>query len=372
MNLVFDTQTWIYLANGYNQATGKIDDGIHFHLLDRILVLVDSGKLKILTNEVIILEWDRNKHHTKVLIDRYNKRIADKTREIATLKKMLSEEARRQADNILNEFKKHFEDLIRQNQDHIVRVDDLLKKKSILVPITDTQKLEVVNLAIEKSAPFHRKANSFADAIILLSTAEYLDSKKQFGKVDNAIFVSNNSDDYCEKKGGSKIHPDLEWYFALGNMRFETNLARALKMGEGIIEEIDRINEELHRHNVIECEKRCGDSDHGWGIVEFDQYTKIYVGKPKYVYNPNQLWLDFGYGFEITSDYLKDLGERGAFYLESGQCSNCGTFHLECDCGEILTLDSDEDGEIHCLDCDTFYEIKNRRIRILHDEEYFN
>lgn len=368
MTLVFDTQTWIYLANGYDQATRKINDGIHFHLMGKIITLVDSGKLKILTNEIVILEWNRNKHATKVLIDRYRKRIEDKTKEISALKKVLSEDGKLNADGVLSEFKKHYEVQIRMNQDHIVRVDEFLKTKTVIVPITDVQKLEVVDLAVEKNAPFHRKSNSFADAIILLSTAEYLDRRKKYGKIEDAIFVSNNSDDYCEKKGSDKIHPDLRWYFALGNMRFETNLARALEMSESIIREIDRFNEDLHRHNVIECEKRCGDSVHGWGIVEFDDHVRVYVGQPKYVYNPNQLWLDFGYGFEITADYLKDLAERDSFYLESGRCNHCNTFHLECDCGEILTLSLDDDGEHYCLECDSHYTVNDGRIRVLLDD----
>ena len=114
MNLVLDTQTWIYLANGYNQTTGKTDEGLHFHLMESMMKLVNSGKLKVLVNEVLFIEWDRNKHVTRKLIETYKNRIDTKRKEITSMKKILSPEKGVMAEEILAEFIMYQESLIKK------------------------------------------------------------------------------------------------------------------------------------------------------------------------------------------------------------------------------------------------------------------
>ena len=45
VNLILDTDTWIYLSNGFNPETKKNEEELHFYLSDWILKNIKSGKL---------------------------------------------------------------------------------------------------------------------------------------------------------------------------------------------------------------------------------------------------------------------------------------------------------------------------------------
>lgn len=362
MNLILDTQTWIYLANGYNQLTGTIDEGLHFKLLNDIIDLVDSGKVQILINEIILIEWRRNKKTTLLLIEKCENRIENKKKEFKQMKKSLSAEKKIMVDEIFQEYKQKQKELIQKNEIHIQRVETLLNEKSILVPVLDKHKLEAVELAIHKKAPFHNKANSVGDAVILLSVADYLTGER-YEWIDDAIFVSNNSDDYCEKAGSTKIHPDLAGYFAKASMQFETNLARALKLGEKIIKEIDEFNHYMYGRDVISCLMNCKGSEYGLDEVEFNEELKLTFGEPKYIYDPNQLILDFGDEYKLTQEEIKVLENRNSIVLEIGRCGFCNTLHLRCECGAEHAIYDETDSHYEC-GCGRIYDFNNNAVVI--------
>lgn len=362
MNLILDTQTWTYLANGYTQSTGKIDEGLHFKLLNDIIQLVESGKLQVLINEVILIEWTRNKEATKIFIEKCSKRIESRRKEIEHMKNGLSAEKKIMADEIFKEYKQKQQDSIKSNQEHIFAVEDLLNNKSIKVPINDKHKLEAVELALHKKVPFHRKSNSIGDAIILISTADYLTGER-FGWIDNAIFVSNNSDDYCEKTGNLNIHPELAIYFDNVSMQLESNLARALKLGDKTIKEIDNLNHYTYKREVIGCIMSCKGEDFGLAEVEFEYSIKARIGEPKHIYNPNQLLLDLGEENIPTEEELRKLENIDSIILEIGRCSFCSALHLRCECGEVHAVYDENDNIIECH-CGRTYEFNDGQITL--------
>lgn len=362
MNLIFDTQTWIYLANGYNPSTGKIDDGLHFKLLNNIIQLVESGKIQVLINEVILIEWKRNKDATNILIEKCKKRIESRKKEIDLMKQDLSIEKKIMADEIFTEYKQKQEDSINSNQEHILAVEDLLNNKSIKVPINNKHKLKAVELALNKKVPFHRKSNNVGDAIILLSTADYLTGER-VGWIDNATFVSNNSDDYCEKKGSQKIHPELAIYFAKPSLQFKSNLARALNLGENIIKEIDNFNHFTYKREVIGCMMHCKGEEFGLAEVEFEYSIKIRNDEPKHIYNANQLLLDLGEENIPTKEEIKKLEDIDSIILEVGRCSFCNALHLRCECGEEHAVYDENDNIVECR-CGRTYEFNNGQITL--------
>ena len=358
MNLILDTQTWIYLANGYNQLTGKIDEGLHFKLLNDIVNLINKGKLRLLIIEVIIIEWARNKETTKILIDKCYNRIKEKKREIESMKNSLSLEKQSMADAIFEEYKSKQNEYIKQNENHILAVEDLLYNKSFRVPIEDSHKLEAVELALHKKAPFHRKSNSVGDAIILLSTADYLKGER-YDWIDDSIFVSNNSDDYCEKIGSNKIHPELATYFANASMKFETNLARALKLSENIIKEIEEFNHYYYERDVISCLMSCKGEDYGLAEVEFESEIKIRLGEPEYIYNPHQLLLDLGDEFKSEPKDLIALENQDTTTIQLGRCTFCYSLHLRCECGNVHAIYDSSNNRIEC-ECGRAYKITGK------------
>jgi hypothetical protein len=333
MYLILDTQSWIYLANGYNQATREFDGDLHFRLLCDIVDLIDKGKLKILINEVILMEWERNQKAIQTQIEKIHNKIRNERDQIRSKKKRLLPGQKLIADFELKEFEEFHLSIIKKNEEHILKVDNLLKIRSINIPIKTEHKLQAVDIALKKEPPFHRKNNSVGDALILISTSDYL-SGERYEFVNDSIFVSNNTDDYSEEKGSKIIHPKLKHYFDEASMHFETNLARALSLGEEIIKEIDDFNHYMYDRDSIACQMNCKGSEYGMDEVEFNEEIEVKIGDFIQVYDPDQLRFDFGKEFEITQKEIDAFAERDIKLVDAGRCNFCNTLHIRCECGE--------------------------------------
>lgn len=204
LNLVLDTNTWIYLSNGFNTINNKIDENLHFELLEKMLEKVESGECHIYSNYIIKKEWKNNKDKTKSLINKYKRELEVEENKLKKYR------GRPEFHSQFNQFNRKKEDLtlkIQQNEKHIQNVDYLINR-SIEIPVKDKHKLDAVELALDKKPPFHKKENSVADAIIFLSTIDYFFYEEEI-EIDNTIFVSNNSNDFGESISSTQLHPEL-------------------------------------------------------------------------------------------------------------------------------------------------------------------
>lgn len=73
--LILDTNIWIYLANGYCDSKNISDEDVHFELIKILLEKLDLGEIELVTNDIIIKEWDRNKAAKETSIDKWENRI---------------------------------------------------------------------------------------------------------------------------------------------------------------------------------------------------------------------------------------------------------------------------------------------------------
>lgn len=343
VNLIIDTNTWIYMANGYNQDTGSFESGHHFKLVEKIADLVTQEKVEIIVNDIIIDEWKKNKVRTETLINKIQAGIDEFEKSINNSKKHVSPEGAKKADEFLNEYKLERRKEIQRNRAHISTVENLLFNKSTTIPITQSVKNLALDLALKKKAPFHKK-NSMADALILFSAIEYF-KEGGFDWIDNTFFVSNNTEDFCEKKGSSKIHPDLAAYLVQSQILFDTNLARVLNLSEDIIMEIDKYHHRLD--SVHPCLAECDGMENGFlesGLagVTFTEILVPIEGREIDYYNPNQIQLDLGDQYKLKKkDYLL-IQNRNISRIMMGSCDFCGANHIECDCGEVHYSYDDE------------------------------
>ena len=249
VHLVLDTNIWLYLAEGQ-----------HPFVIKGLIEKAKSGDIILLTNDEIIAEWDRNRenslHKTRQNILNQveaSKALADLVQPLdiitykTTLTSLISSE-----ETLLDAVKKRFDN-----------VNDLLRNHSVIVPITDSQKLQVIEWALKKQAPFHRKKNSVADALILLSSIDYIKDNGvnmvNYNRIDvpDSIFVSYNSDDFSEEaKGALKdvIHPDLAPLLDSVGMRYERNFGNILKLETNMRAEIDRYLEYIEDRIMDQCE----------------------------------------------------------------------------------------------------------------------
>lgn len=352
VNIILDTNTWIYLANGYDQNTQNYQGGLHFKLLAEINQLINQGKIRLFKNETILMEWQRNKAATEIQITAKKGAIEGMRTQFAGAKKILSDDGKMKADEVFQEYEAAVLKEIDIQNNHIIEVENLIKNIAIDIPIKDEAYVIAGKLAAAKKAPFHNKANSFGDAVILLSAVNYF-SVNDYEWIGNTIFVSNNSDDYSAKKGSKEIHPDLAPFLKEADIAFELNIAKALNLSQDISTQIDHY---IQYHESREpCLANCKGEIFGTNIVVYEA-IKIYVeGADLLVFNPNQLQLFPGPEFSLSKEEIDKINDTKTVTIEFGTCEHCYATHIRCDCGhEHYTYDDPYD-----ISCDCGKDIYN-------------
>lgn len=333
--ITLDTNTWIYLANGTEPAK----------ILNFINKEVGNGNIKILLPEIVKTEWEA--HKDKTVRQGSLKHFNDITEALKKILKLLGNKGEKdffnfllEEDNktdyfedFLNEFKKKKNEILNAVNENIKLIDDLFKFNSTIITIETEIFLKAGQYALEKKAPFKGK-NSFADALIILSFFDYV--KKN--NIEGAIFITYNTEDFCEKKDGKKIlHPDFIEDFTETKSQFYTIVGEAINSIENDIvtkEEIERIRElqENDWNDDVEFCEICKENDQRLNSVNFYNTTEI---------NDERITEKFIDKNQTELDFQEDIPRRNIIQykidsIEIGNCSWCNSLHFKCvDCEHV-------------------------------------
>lgn len=348
------------MANGYNHETNKHEDGHHFKLVKNLIDFVNKEKIRIIVNDVIIDEWNRNKEASKNLINQHHRNLEGVNSTLKSIKRRLSHDGVQKVNEIYKEYESIIQNEISKNEEHIQQVEHLLFEKSVKISVSDEVKIQAANLALAKKAPFHKKKNSVADAVILLSAVEYF-QESDFEWINNTIFVSNNSDGYCEEKGDKIVHSDLQLFFKKASIIFYNNIAEALNFSQEIIKEIDEYFDYIGGRG--ECLANCKGIEYGMAKVYFSEERVIELeDSEKYSYDPNQLQIDFNGEYMYTAEERLGLHTSSYIRLLFGSCDFCGTTHIRCDCDNEFFV-TDDNFEVEC-ECGKLITSVNDEVKV--------
>jgi hypothetical protein len=356
--ITLDTNTWIYLANGTEPVK----------ILHYIKEEVEKGAIKIILPSIIIKEWDKNKdnavkkgalkHFQEIgeSLDRFLRLLGTKG-EKDILNFIFSNKDDDDKDYFKDfvekykEKKKEIEDAIVEN---INIIDNLFKHPKIeIVEIKEEIMLKATKFALEKKAPFLKK-NSFADAVIFFCFIDFV----QNNNIENAFFITYNTEDFCEKKDGKKhLHPDLELEIQESKSHFYTIVGEAINVIENILtkeelEWIKNIQEEAEMEERIEYCEVCLENN-GWHNEIHFHWNPVELIDERMNCNKNQL------EFEFSSLELKGFKEKYFDKLSIGHCSWCNTEHFKCaNCGTVNPVEYDS--KINCTGCDLIYYVDTK------------
>jgi|AntRauTorckE6833_2_1112554.scaffolds.fasta_scaffold00228_3 hypothetical protein len=222
VSLIFDTDIWIsFIAK--DKPSG---------ILDEIQQKVNNSEIVLLTNDVIIDEWKRNKEQTLKAAENI---IQGTFKSAKKSFEYYSEEKQEKFDELISDFFESKEELIENAKLQVERTDELLLSCE-KTPISDEMKLQIIDWALEKRAPFHSKNNSVGDALILLSSVNYL--KEQTIGITDSIFVSFNHTDFSKKENKDEIHEDLAALLDEANVKFTRHIGEALELAPEMNKEI--------------------------------------------------------------------------------------------------------------------------------------
>lgn len=357
--LTLDTNTWIYLANGTEPV----------RLLTYIKEEADKGNIKILLPETIINEWNRNKDNAvkQGSIKHFN----DIEKSLDRILKLLGDKGERDVFSFLldeKDDKVYFKDFIDNYKkkrkeieeaiiENIKLIDDLFKHRStIVLTIKDEIFLKAGQFALDKKAPFKTK-NSFADALIVFSFIDYVKTNS----IEDAFFISYNTDDFCEKKEGKKhLHPDLQPDFTVTKSKFYTIVGEAINTIEKDIvtkeelEWIKEMQEDAEYERDTEFCEVCSENN--------DRHNEVYFGRPQPLIDER---IRPGYDnskqteFEFAKDLPKTQPEKYFHSIEVGHCSWCNTEHFKCaSCSTVNAIwDNDYNKRKECEGCGLPYYI---------------
>ncbi len=231
VTLILDTNIWIYLAKGE-----------HPFVFEKLLEKHRNKEIEFLVSSIQIDEWKRNK---PTILKQIGDAIQFQVQNAHTISEYLNGEEKVAFVKILENFKNNKDLILSSAEKRFSIIEDIITNKSAIAKVTEIEKIEVADWAIEKKAPFHRNKNSYADALILLSAVKFIKQNSPhtspyLGKtneiiVPDSVFVSYNSDDFSKDiKGPDKdiVHPDLAPLLDSVQMKFERNIGKILSLSD--------------------------------------------------------------------------------------------------------------------------------------------
>ncbi len=202
-------------------------------ILELLIEKIGNNSISIVTNSIIKTEWDRNKTKT---ISGLQKAILNEAKSALKISEFLSHDDKQKLESVLTNYAEEEKSRLDLIEDRISKIDKLLEE-AVMIEITNGLKLEVIDLALEKKAPFNNKNNSVGDALNLLSLVAYL--KEQGTPYSDTIFVSYNHTDFGTKENPDEIHPDLKPHLEEVQLVYKRNIGEALNLSNEMIVEIE-------------------------------------------------------------------------------------------------------------------------------------
>lgn len=349
--IFLDTNNWIYLSNGFNILSNNYDE-LHLKIFNIIKKRVDEGLLVFLVNDIVIEEWRRNKPQTENQIKYIEDKYKDYKKKLKSIKGFIKEGLDLEMQKVQDELNLAFNRKKEILKNHVDEVEYFLLNKTQKIPLNDNIKVEAANLALAKKAPFiGEKKNSMADALILLSSIEYIDqnhktvfppqavdNQKQIVLFPESYFVSSNKGDFSSETDKEKIHPDLEpklektqtqFYFTLGKL-------------------INSLEEEFLTIDEVRAIEYADDSSY-CDICDYSYYPSVQFSEEFYIPDGNKgQYLAGQYRIEFEGVEKFEYNKVDFMSaIRTAYCSYCGAEYIECPCGELNHLD-DYNKKINC------------------------
>lgn len=377
VNLILDTNQWLYLANALDPHAANSKPDHHLTLLGKVLQMIADGDIMIWKTEIVQEEWARNRQYAFDFIKKIKTKRTEVIKQLEQLNEQLGKGANKRIHWLKEATKKHYAEQIKLNEEHIAKVDYLVSSAKTYF-IREEVHIEVNKWAIAKKAPFKgNKSNSSADATILFGAIDYFNRARTNGTAPpETAFISANVKDFCgaAKNETHIIHEDLAPKFAEIGMQFFVSLPKALQqindslMSKEEWEQIDRLFN--MRFGVMECMSCSGsDSNSLDAFVNFADPIIINTRDSALVQSYNQ----------EEEDDNEGMQSFGRPVIQIGYCGTCEVAYIKCGCGNVLCAENEVDELLTCDECERKYSLDYDfdsalldTVWIVHDKEEDN
>lgn len=258
MNYLFiDTCIWLNIAKSKNQDA----------LVGALEHLIDSDEVKVVVPELIKEEFNRNRDR---VLASTRQRLAQEFKQIRAIVDAHGGESKDKAIEELVDIGSRLPILSEVTGYMADRLMSIMNNG--ICPDTSEQvKLNAVQRALDKKAPFHKDKNSVADAVLI----ETFQSFKEMNGEGVYFFITDNHTDFsAEGKDNRKAHPDFDDIFDENTHYFLT-----------LVHVIEQIAPELLTDFISELEWLDDDGTRGLNDIldSLDEFTdKLWYSRHKY------------------------------------------------------------------------------------------
>lgn len=247
--LFLDTNIWINLAEkGCFEELASIYD-IH-RQFDCMLISPDQ----------LFIEWDRNKEKVAKKEQNTLNEIIKKTRNFKETI-LQDKEEKEVLDKLITDAESFKDKQVEKITHEILGLFDQIIRMGIHIKMSDKDKIEAAEMALEKKAPFGTK-NSMGDAILFFSLVNYLENEYSTSKFTPTLyFVSENKSDFSETSNSKEMDKDLleKANSKKVNIKYYLSVQEALEDIYTAISDEEYIEEYIEEYNkrTLKC-KNCG------------------------------------------------------------------------------------------------------------------
>jgi hypothetical protein len=221
--LIIDTCVWVDLCKKFPEICGKLTH------------LIESKKVRLILPKIIVEEWNRQKQK---IMEESDQSVHGMIKNAKALSRYMDPKDAEKYKEIIDRFQDNMEQVESIAQLGIRNIEELLCHSStILLNTSDASKLQAVDFALEKKAPFGNK-NSIADALIVFIALEYIAKEG----LNDCIFISSNIHDFSSSSNQIEIHEDLKELFDKNGLSYFTNIGLAINEVESNL-----VNDEIIR-----------------------------------------------------------------------------------------------------------------------------
>jgi len=218
--IVLDTNIWIYLTKN-----------TFYGLFNKLKGMAVYEDVEIIVNDIIILEWERNKLTT---INNLVTSIKDEYNSALKLVNYLDIDNKEDYLKIISKYNIE-ESRIEMAKKRVNEVESFMKSCTV-IRTTEEQKLFVSKLAIENKPPFQKNKNNFNDALIIRNICE--NTAVNIPMKYDLIYVSNNPSDFIDKET-DEIYNTLTEGINSINIKNVKELGHALHLAPELMENFD-------------------------------------------------------------------------------------------------------------------------------------
>lgn len=212
-SLIIDTSSWIQLAKP--KFSGILGD---------LMQLIEEGRLEILTNQILIDEWNRNKERA---INNIKASIRSHAKSALKISEFISDQEANTLNEVLEKYSQTEAELLAIANVHYDKVDDLIKNCT-QINISDNLKIRMSDRAVSKKAPFHNSKNNMADALIIFSAIDWVDENKHIQT--DLLFVTGNHNEFATPGDPETVHPEILEDRKKANLLFTNDIGRIIKL----------------------------------------------------------------------------------------------------------------------------------------------